>query len=167
MTLATVSPEGRPRARTVLLKQADVAGFVFYTNYESRKGNDLAAHPRAALCFFWRALRRQVTVEGRVSRLDPKASDAYFASRHHLSKLSAWASKQSRPLESRAVLEARIDELEAQYGEGEVPRPPHWGGYILAPDMIEFWAPGEGRLNDRERYVREEGGHWRFELLYP
>ena len=167
MTLATVSAQGQPRARTVLLKHADADGFVFYTNYGSRKGEDLNHNPRAALCFFWRTLRRQVMVEGSVSRLDPGASDAYFASRHHLSKLSAWASKQSRPLESRAVLEARIDELEAQYGDGEVPRPPHWGGYILAPDMIEFWAPGEGRLNDRERYVREADGHWRFELLYP
>lgn len=167
MTLATVSADGQPRARTVLLKHAAVDGFVFYTNYGSRKGEDLSHNPRAALCFFWRTLRRQVTVEGRVSRLDPGASDAYFASRHHLSKLSAWASKQSRPLESRAVLEASIDELETQYGDGEVPRPPHWGGYVLAPDMIEFWAPGEGRLNDRERYVCEADGHWRFELLYP
>lgn len=167
MTLATVSADGRPRARTVLLKQADAAGFVFYTNYESRKGEDLAAHPRAALCFFWRSLRRQVTVEGTVRKLDPAVSDAYFASRHRLSQLSAWASRQSRPLASREDLEARVSELEARYQGKDIPRPPHWGGYVLEPDQIEFWAPGEGRLNERERYVRDADGHWRFELLNP
>lgn len=167
MTLATVSPEGRPRARTVLLKQADVAGFVFYTNYESRKGNDLAVHPRAALCFFWRALRRQVTVEGAVRKLEAAASDNYFASRHRLSQLSAWASRQSRVLDSREGLESRVNELESHYEGAEIPRPPHWGGYVLEPDMFEFWAPGEGRLNDRERYVRDADGDWHFELLYP
>jgi len=167
MTLATVSPEGRPRARTVLLKQADEAGFVFYTNYASRKGEDLAAHPCAALCFFWRSLRRQVMVEGAVRKLDAAASDAYFASRHRLSQLSAWASRQSRPLASREELEARIGELERRYEGAGIPRPAQWGGYVLVPDMVEFWAPGEGRLNDRERYVREDDGGWRFELLNP
>lgn len=167
MTLATVSPDGQPRARTVLLKQADHDGFVFYTNYESRKGEDLAANPRAALCFFWRTLRRQVMAEGRVRKLPPAVSDDYFASRHHLSKLSAWASRQSRPLEAREVLDERIAQFEKQYGEGDIPRPPHWGGYVLEPDMIEFWSPGEGRLNERERYVRDADGAWQFELLYP
>jgi len=167
MTLATVSPGGQPRARTVLLKQADPDGFVFYTNYESRKGEDLAANPLAALCFFWRTLRRQVMVEGRVRKLPTVVSDDYFASRHHLSKLSAWASRQSRPLEAREVLDERIAQLEKQYGEGDIPRPPHWGGYVLEPALIEFWWPGEGRLNDRERYVRDADGAWRFELLYP
>lgn len=167
MTLATVSAAGRARARTVLLKQAGEHGFVFYTNYESRKGEDLAHNPHAALCFFWRTLRRQVMVEGTVRRLDAGDSDAYFAARGRLSQLSAWASRQSRPLASREELEARIGELEARYAGVEIPRPPHWGGYVLAPDMIEFWAPGEGRLNDRERYVRENGGRWRFELLNP
>jgi len=167
MTLATVSPGGQPRARTVLLKQADGDGFVFYTNYESRKGEDLAANPLAALCFFWRTLRRQVMVEGRVRKLDPAASDAYFASRHHLSRLSAWASRQSRALQSRAELETRIEELERRYAGTDIPRPAHWGGYVLEPDMIEFWAPGEGRLNERERFVRDADGRWRFELLNP
>ncbi|HYW76614.1 MAG TPA: pyridoxamine 5'-phosphate oxidase [Gammaproteobacteria bacterium] len=167
MTLATVSRDGQPRARTVLLKRADGDGFVFYTNYESRKGADLAANPHAALCFFWRTLRRQVTVEGRVNRLPPAQSDDYFASRHRLSKLSAWASRQSRPLEGREILDERIKQVEEQYGEGDIPRPPHWGGYVLEPAMIEFWSPGEGRLNDRERYVRDADGAWQFELLYP
>ncbi len=167
MTLATVSADGQPRARTVLLKQADAEGFVFYTNYQSRKGDDLAANAQAALCFFWRTLRRQVMVEGRVRKLTGAESDAYFASRHHLSKLSAWASKQSQPLDSRDTLEARIDELEKQYEDTDIPRPPHWGGYVLEPSMIEFWAPGAGRLNDRERYVRDADGAWHFELLYP
>lgn len=167
MTLATVSPHGQPRARTVLLKQADGGGFVFYTNYESRKGIDLAENPHAALCFFWRTLRRQVMVEGRVRKLDPTDSDAYFASRHHLSRLSAWASRQSHPLRSRAELEARIEELEKRYAGSDIPRPPHWGGYVLEPDMIEFWAPGAGRLNERERYVRDADGVWQFEMLNP
>ena len=167
MTLATVSADGQPRARTVLLKQADANGFVFYTNYESRKGEDLAANPNAALCFFWRTLRSQVMVEGRVRKLGEAESDAYFASRHHLSKLSAWASRQSRPLESRKLLDERITQLEEQYGQDDIPRPSHWGGYVLEPVMIEFWAPGQGRLNERERYARDADGAWHFELLYP
>lgn len=167
MTLATVSAQGRPHARTVLLKRADEAGFVFYTNYKSRKGDDLAANPQAALCFFWRTLRRQVTVEGAVHKLETAESDAYFASRNRRAQLGAWASEQSRPLASREALEARFRQVEADYEGGEVPRPPHWGGYCLVPDQIEFWAPGEGRLNERERYVRDADGNWRFELLYP
>lgn len=167
MTLATVSPEGRPHARTVLLKRADESGFVFYTNYESRKGVDLAADPRAALCFFWRTLRRQVTVEGRVHKLDAGESDAYFASRHRLSQIGAWASRQSRPLLSHEELEARVNDLESRYEGVAIPRPPHWGGYSLIPDLIEFWAPGKGRLNDRERYACDAEGRWRFELLNP
>lgn len=167
MTLATVSAQGRPHARTVLLKRAGEAGFVFYTNYESRKGGDLAANPRAALCFFWRTLRRQVTVEGAVHKLEAAESDAYFASRNRRAQLGAWASEQSRPLASREVLESRFRQVEADYEGEEVPRPPHWGGYCLVPDQIEFWAPGEGRLNERERYVRDADGNWHFELLYP
>lgn len=167
MTLATVSAEGRVRARTVLLKQADSAGFVFYTNYASRKGEDLAAHPQAALCFFWRSLRRQVLVEGQAQRLSEAESNAYFAGRPRLSQLGAWASEQSRPLASREALEARLSALESRYAGRPVPRPPHWGGYRVVPDMIEFWAPGEGRLNERERYLREPDGCWRFELLNP
>ena len=167
MTLATVSAQGQPRARTVLLKQADESGFVFYTNYESRKGNDLATNPQAALCFFWRTLRRQITVEGTVRRLDAGVSDAYFAARPRLSQLSAWVSAQSRPLGSREELEARMRELEAKYAGCKVPRPLHWGGLIREPDMIEFWAPDAGRLNTRERYVQDIGGGWRCEWLNP
>ena len=167
MTLATVSTEGRVRARTVLLKQADTAGFVFYTNFASRKGEDLAAHPQAALCFFWRSLRRQVLVEGQAQRLSEAESDAYFAKRPRLSQLGAWASEQSRPLDAREALEERLRALEYRYAGRPIPRPPHWGGYRLVPDMIEFWAPGEGRLNERERYQRESDERWRFELLNP
>jgi len=168
MTLATVSAQGRPRVRTVLLKRAGEAGFVFYTNYESRKGDDLAANPRAALCFFWRTLRRQVTVEGAVRKLEAAESDAYFASRNRRAQLGAWASEQSRPLGSRKELEARFRQVESDYEGGEVPRPPYWGGYCLVPDLIEFWTPGEGRLNERERYVRDSNsGAWRYELLNP
>ncbi|MGA7965778.1 MAG: pyridoxamine 5'-phosphate oxidase [Gammaproteobacteria bacterium] len=168
MTLATVSAQGRVRARTVLLKRADETGFVFYTNYESRKGNDLETNPQAALCFFWRTLRRQVTVEGQVHRLDADTSDAYFATRNRRAQLGAWASAQSRPLAARTELEARLCELELQYAGQEVPRPPHWGGYCLVPDLIEFWSPGEGRLNERERYFLDpESGNWQFELLNP
>jgi pyridoxamine 5'-phosphate oxidase len=167
MTLATVSAQGQPRARTVLLKQADESGFVFYTNYESRKGNDLATNPQAALCFFWRTLRRQITVEGTVRRLDAGVSDTYFAARPRLSQLSAWVSAQSRPLGSREELEVRMRELEVKYAGCEVPRPPYWGGFILEPDMIEFWAPDAGRLNTRERYVHDAGGGWRCEWLNP
>ncbi|MGH8128044.1 MAG: pyridoxamine 5'-phosphate oxidase [Gammaproteobacteria bacterium] len=168
MTLATISVEGRSRARTVLLKHADESGFVFYTNYESRKGDDLAANPQAALCFFWRTLRRQIMVEGQVQRLNADASDVYFATRNRRAQLGAWASAQSRSLASRAELEARLSELESKYAGHNVPRPPHWGGYCLMPDLIEFWAPGEGRLNERERYFFDPASeNWRHELLNP
>jgi pyridoxamine 5'-phosphate oxidase len=167
MSLATVDSSGRPRLRTVLLKEANASGFVFYTNYESRKGRDLETDPRAALCFFWRALRRQIMVEGSVARLSSEASDAYFASRARASQLGAWASAQSQPLASREALQARMDALEAKYAGREVPRPPHWGGFRLAPEMIEFWSPVAGRLNERERYTREEDGPWRVGLINP
>lgn len=167
MVLATAAPDGKVSARTVLLKVADEAGFVFYSNYDSRKGRELAANPRASLCFLWRSIRRQVLVEGEVARLDPHESDAYFARRTRLAQLGAWASRQSAPMASRDELEDRLAALDRKYAGTRVPRPPHWGGYRLSPELIEFWAPGEGRLNERERYVREESGAWRFGLVFP
>ncbi|MDZ7810385.1 MAG: pyridoxamine 5'-phosphate oxidase [Arhodomonas sp.] len=166
MTLATADAEGRPSARTVLLKQADTAGFVFYTNGLSRKGRQLAENPRAALVFFWQPLYAQVLVEGRVETLADAEADAYFASRPRLSQIGAWASEQSRPLASRAELEARVAEYEARYPDGEVPRPPHWGGYRVVPERIEFWSGREGRLHDRDCYWLE-AGQWHHSLLNP
>ena len=167
MSLATADAGGRVSVRTVLLKEVSPAGFVFYTNYESRKGRDLAANPRAALCFFWRSLRRQAVIEGWVERLGGNESDAYFAIRSRRAQLGAWASAQSEPLASRAELHTRFEALEREYVGRPVPRPPHWGGYRLAPDLIEFWAPGEGRLNERERYTRSADGAWNFGLFNP
>lgn len=168
MTLATASPDGRVSVRTVLLKEAGPQGFVFYTNYASRKGRDLAANPRAALCFFWPALHRQVTVEGAAAPLAAADSDAYFTGRDRLAQLGAWASAQSRPLASRRALEERLAQLEREHAGRPVPRPPHWGGFRLVPDLIEFWAPGRGRLNERERYWRDAAtGDWRVGLVNP
>ncbi|MGH8273039.1 MAG: pyridoxamine 5'-phosphate oxidase [Gammaproteobacteria bacterium] len=167
MSLATADAAGRPSVRTVLLKEATARGFVFYTNYESRKGRDLASNPRAALNFFWRGLRRQAIVEGTVGKLPSEESDAYFAARARRSQLGAWASAQSRPLGARAELEARFETLERKHAGGRVPRPPHWGGYRVTPDLIEFWTPGEGRLNERERYWTDADGGWRFGLINP
>ncbi|MGH8161235.1 MAG: pyridoxamine 5'-phosphate oxidase [Gammaproteobacteria bacterium] len=167
MSLATADARGKPSVRTVLLKEATVRGFVFYTNYESHKGQDLAANPRAALCLFWRSLHRQVIVEGTVARLTAAESDAYFANRSRRAQLGAWASTQSQPLASRAELDARLDSLERKHAGGKVPRPPHWGGFRLAPDLIEFWAPGDGRLNERERYCLGADGCWTVGLVNP
>jgi pyridoxamine 5'-phosphate oxidase len=167
MSLATADATGRPSVRTVLLKEASARGFVFYTNYESHKGHDLATNPRAALCFFWRALHRQVVVEGTVARLSANESDAYFATRARRSQLGAWASMQSLPLGGRGELEARLETLEQKHAGGKIPRPPHWGGFLLTPNWIEFWAPGAGRVNERERYRRDDAGRWSFGLLNP
>lgn len=167
MSLATADGQGHASVRTVLLKEMSADGFVFYTNYESRKGRQLLANSRAALCFLWKSLRRQVIVEGEVFRLSPEDSDAYFAGRDRLSQLGAWASEQSQSLDSREALEARLRSVQERYAARPVPRPPSWGGYRLAPDLIEFWAPVEGRLNERERYRRSENGEWRYELVNP
>jgi pyridoxamine 5'-phosphate oxidase len=166
MTLATTSDEGRPSARTVLLKGYDGRGFVFYTNYEGRKARDLQANPACALLFYWGELERQVRVEGRASRLPGGESDAYFASRPRGSRLGAWASEQSRPVRDRSVLEERVRALEAEYEDREIPRPPFWGGYRVEPETIEFWQGRENRLHDRISYRREEGV-WRLERLQP
>lgn len=166
MTLATVDPDGRPSARIVLLKQVDTEGFVFYTNYRSRKGRALASHPAAALVFWWDALERQVRVEGSVEKVDPSVSDAYFHSRPYASRLGAVASEQSAVIPSRATLETRMSELSERYGEGDVPRPDHWGGYRVRPQAVEFWQGRASRLHDRLRYTRD-GDAWQVQRLAP
>jgi len=168
MTLATADAAGRISARIVLLKGVDERGFVFYTNYESAKAEQLAAHPPAALCFLWKTLRHvvQVRVEGVVAKAGAEEADAYFASRPRESRIGAWASKQSQTLSDRAELDARIAEVEVRYAGTDVPRPPFWGGYRLVPDMIEFWFGQRARLHDRVRYERGDAG-WTKRLLYP
>jgi pyridoxamine 5'-phosphate oxidase len=165
MTLATVDDRGRPAARIVLLKEIDDRGFVFYTNYDSRKGKDLAAHPYAALVLYWEPLHRQVRVEGAIERVTDEESDAYFASRPHGSRIGAAASPQSAVIPSRAPLEQAVAQLSAQYPE-VVPRPPNWGGYRVVPDAIELWQGQPSRLHDRVRY-RIAGGTWVRERLAP
>ena len=166
MTLATAAPDGAPSARMVLLKGADEEGFVFYSGYVSRKAGELEANPRAALVFYWRPLGKQIRVEGRVERVSAAESEAYFATRPRGSQLAAWASQQSRSLPSREELERRYAELEREYEGREVPRPPHWGGFRLRPEAIEFWEHRENRLHDRTRYARAREG-WSVERLSP
>jgi pyridoxamine 5'-phosphate oxidase len=166
MTLATADAEGRPSARTVLLRGLGADGFRFYTNYTSRKGRELAANPYAALVFRWVVTERQVVVAGEVSRLSAEESDAYFASRPRESRISAWASDQSAELASREELVQRVREVEARFAGLEVPRPEQWGGYLLEPRSIELWQQGRHRLHDRCLYVRE-GDDWRRTRLSP
>jgi pyridoxamine 5'-phosphate oxidase len=166
VALATVDPVGRPSVRMVLLRGVDERGFVFHTNYNSRKARELARNPQAALCFHWPTLEEQIRVEGSVERLPDEESDAYFASRPRGSQIGAWASDQSAVLLAREALEERYRELERQYEGRPVPRPPFWGGYRLAPSQIEFWYGRPDRLHDRIRYTRE-GESWRIERLYP
>jgi pyridoxamine 5'-phosphate oxidase len=167
MTLATATREGRPSARVVLLKGFDERGFVFYTNYEASKAQELEENPFCALVFYWGELERQVRIEGRAERVSEKESDAYYRSRPRGSQLGAWVSKQSRPVEDRETLEVRLRELEAEYEGREVPRPPFWGGYRIEPEEIEFWQGRENRLHDRLLYRRQDGGSWRVERLQP
>jgi pyridoxamine 5'-phosphate oxidase len=166
MTLATAGKDGRPSARTVLLKGVDGRGFVFYTNYESRKGRELEANPRATLLFPWVALERQVIIEGTVSKVAREESAAYFHSRPRLSQLAAWASAQSTLLSGRSVIEEAMKALEKKYAGQDVPLPPNWGGFRVAPETVEFWQGRRSRLHDRLRYRREKDG-WTVERLSP
>ena len=168
MTLATVRA-GRPHARVVLLKGYDEHGFRFFTNYESAKAGDLAGDPWAALCFHWKTLREgvQVRIEGRIEKISATESDAYFASRPRGSQLGAWASLQSQPLATRADFDTRYAHFEARFAGAEVPRPPHWGGYLLAPDVIEFWYGANFRLHERQLFRRDAAGVWSQGMLDP
>ncbi|WP_261546456.1 pyridoxamine 5'-phosphate oxidase [Burkholderia multivorans] len=168
MTLATVGADGRPSARIVLVKGVDERGFVFFTNYESRKGRDLAAHPYAALLFYWIELERQVRIEGRVEKTSADESDRYFASRPVGSRIGAWASEQSAVIDSRATLEAREKAFSERYGD-DPPRPPHWGGYRVVPDTLEFWQGRPSRLHDRLVYTRDAAAPhgWTISRLSP
>jgi len=167
MSLATVDAQGRPSVRIVLLKGLDQRGFVFYTNTESRKGEQLRDRPAAGLCFHWKSLRRQIRVEGEVERVTDADADAYFASRPRGSRIGAWASLQSRPLPDRDTLIRRVAEIEARHAGAEIPRPPHWSGYRVIPDRIEFWQDREFRLHDRWLYTRDGEGDWTVGRLYP
>jgi len=167
MTLATATPEGKPSARIVLLKGFDEEGFVFYSNYNSQKGQQLAANPWAALVFWWAELERQVRIDGYVEKVSPEESEAYFASRPFDSQLGAWASQQSKVIASRAVLEDKIAELKQKYEAQAVPKPPHWGGYRLFPTEFEFWQGRPSRLHDRLRYRQQSDGTWLRERLAP
>ncbi len=166
MCLATTTPDGRPSARMVLLKDVDKDGFVFYTNLESRKGGELASNPHAALCFHWKSLGRQVRVEGRVESVTDAEADAYYQSRARGSRIGAWASAQSRPMEGMFVLERKVAEYTAKFGVGEVPRPAHWSGFRIRPERIEFWSEGMFRLHERLVY-HADGDNWRTERLFP
>jgi pyridoxamine 5'-phosphate oxidase len=166
MTLATATAEGRPSARVVLLKGLDKRGFVFYTNLESRKSEELFANPHAALCFLWKSLNRQVRVEGPVEQVGDNEADAYFASRPRDSQLGAWASDQSRALENRALLERRVEGFSRRFAEGTVPRPAYWSGFRVVPQRVEFWQERLYRLHDRLLFIREGEG-WRRERLFP
>jgi pyridoxamine 5'-phosphate oxidase len=167
MTLATTTPDGLPSARIVLLKGADARGFVFYTNKQSRKAEELAANSRAALLFHWKPLGRQVRIEGRVADVTDAEADAYYATRARISRLGAWASDQSRVLPDRAVLERRLAEYEAKYPGEDIPRPPHWSGYRVIPERFEFWQNMPFRLHDRTVYTRTASGDWAVGKLFP
>jgi pyridoxamine 5'-phosphate oxidase len=168
MSLATVDPDGMPDVRTVLLKGVDERGFVFYTNTESQKGRELAANPKAGLLFYWKSLNRQVRVRGPVERVTPQEADAYFATRPKQAQIGAWASQQSRPLESRLAFEKAVALYAAKYAIGTVPRPPHWSGYRVVPISIEFWHDRPFRLHDRVEFRRDAlGGPWSKTRMYP
>ena len=166
MSLATVGADGAPSVRIVLLKGVDERGFVFYTNLDSRKGRELRATPRAALCFYWAALDTQIRIEGTVEPVSDAEADAYFASRARESQIGAWASQQSQDLSSMDELRARVAEVEARFADQPVPRPPHWSGRRVRPSSIEFWHAGDFRLHERRRFERDGDG-WRMRRLFP
>ena len=167
MALATADSVGNPTVRMVLLKGHSPDGFVFYSNEESEKGRELSENPSAALLFHWKSLRRQVRIEGEVERVPAEQADEYFATRSRDSQLGAWASQQSRPLESREVFEARYEEMKRRFEDQEVPRPPHWGGYRVVPLCIEFWQDRPHRLHERTMFLAQDDGTWASWLLYP
>jgi pyridoxamine 5'-phosphate oxidase len=168
MVLATVGPDGRPSSRTVLLKELDVTGFVFYTNTTSRKADELAAHPGASLCFPWHAMARQVVVEGTAEAVDRATAQAYWSTRPRESQLGAWASDQSRPVADREALHARLVQVQERFADvASVPLPPHWGGFRVVPHRLELWQGQPGRLHDRLRYQRGEDGAWTLTRLQP
>lgn len=166
MAIASVDSDGMPSVRMVLLKEVTFEGFVFYTNYTSRKASELLATGKAAFVMHWKSLRRQVRVSGKVKQVPAAQSDAYFASRPRGSQIGAWASDQSKSLDSRKTLEQAVADAETRYPQ-DIPRPPHWGGFLIRPDEIEFWADGEYRLHDRFRYTRNAAGIWQAARLYP
>lgn len=167
MVLSTCTRDGHPSSRIVLLKDAPDDGFVFFTNYHSRKSRELSDNPRASLCFYWAEIDQQIRVEGTVTKISNRDSDDYFASRARVSQLGAWASDQSQPLRSRKILLDRVEQLDRKYEGQPVPRPSFWGGYLLRPSAIEFWINGEFRLHDRFRYTLESDGKWFMEQLNP
>jgi pyridoxamine 5'-phosphate oxidase len=167
MTLATATPDGVPSARLVLLKSFDDRGFTFFTDYRSQKGCELEANPRAALAFFWGELERQVRIAGSVTKLSREETEQYYRSRPRGSRLGAWTSHQSAVIPSREALEQRLREVTARFPDGEIPLPPHWGGFLVRPDTIEFWQGRPSRLHDRIRYSRGQGDAWRVERLSP
>ena len=167
MILATSTSEGRPSARTLLLKEVTDDGFVFFTNYLSQKGRELDDNPQASMVFLWLPVSRQIRVAGAVKRVDETMSDAYFSTRPRASKIGAWASDQSEVVESRGALEERFRGIEKKYQDGDIPRPSHWGGYILLPDHIEFWQGRPGRLHDRIVYGKQSEGQWMKKRLCP
>jgi len=166
MALGTVGEDGSPSVRIVLLKGYDERGFVFYTNYDGRKGRELLARPRAALCFFWPAIDIQVRIEGSVMEVADEEADAYFATRHRMSQIGAWASRQSEPLENPDALDERVRKYETEFEGKAVPRPPHWSGFRVQPERIEFWKGKPNRLHERHLYTRAGTG-WKIETLYP
>ncbi|HVF83382.1 MAG TPA: pyridoxamine 5'-phosphate oxidase [Sphingomicrobium sp.] len=167
MAIATSTPDGHPSMRIVLMRRHGPEGFGFFTNLQSRKGDEIAANPWGALCIHWKSLRRQVRAEGRLERVDDEAADEYFESRSRDSRIGSWASDQSRPLESRELFEARVAQMQEKFADGDVPRPPHWSGFRLIPDRIEFWADREFRLHERRLFTRISDGTWSEGLLYP
>jgi pyridoxamine 5'-phosphate oxidase len=166
MSLGTIEPGGQPSVRIVLLKAFDERGFVFYTNYEGRKGRELLAHPKAALCFYWQPLSVQVRIEGEVSKVSDSEADAYFATRERRSQIGAWASRQSQRLESPGILDERVAKYESEFAGRDVPRPKFWSGFRVSPDRIEFWKAKPNRLHERHLYTKDGDG-WRIESLYP